>query len=273
MLAVCRYYTSNVRLVSGISVFMDKPGFRMFNISGTVLNNKGVLRVLTPVATIMVSCISPDTKRNLLAILTTDQRYREFDGKRIDTDIIVSDDINLSLCTLLKEKFSRTKNPFEIEFSGDGRSMTVTADEIEGSVQLRTTIHSVSGDLIIVGEHSLSTALCDCYTLRSFSYSSISPEFEKEVKVRKSRGEILREVSRYLSKTIVMAGFIPGGVVIEQYISSTAVLEVLTREDYSKVYKRISPVTLRNVAPFCLYLISASVDEIAREQGRCLKKS
>lgn len=273
MLALCKYYTSNVRLVAGLDMFASNPGFRFYCLKGSIVNAKGTYKVLTSNATIMVSCISPQTQRNLVAVLTSDYAYSEYNGKQIDTSTIETSDPYLLLCNFLKEKYINTKNPFQIEFGGDNKTVVISADEIENNIDLRATVRSMSGDIIVTGEIPLAAVLRECRLLKSFTYNTITPEYERSISIKKNRGEILKDISHYLNKTIVLVSYIQDGNLLEQYIGSTGSLEVTTRDNFTKVYRKIVPSKLKNADAFCIYLVAATVDSIAREQGRLLKKS
>lgn len=272
--ALCKYYSSNVRLVAGMNNFISETNFNFYCLNGSVVNNKGNMRVTTEYATVLVNFISSESKRNLIAVLTSDPAYEKYNGGKIDTDIIKPSDTKLVLCHLLREKFVHTGNYFRVEFSADGKILAVSPEySKEGEFQYRLVVKTPTGDILLRGEESLIKMLGSCKALRGFTHSTSSPELEKDISVRKNRGEILREIAHYLNRTVVLVSFIRDGKLLEQYVSTQGILEIMTRKDYTKVYKRIPSASLRYTNPFCIYLTSSSVDEIAKEQGRLLKKN
>lgn len=272
MLSICKYYSNNTRLLAGMKVFSEKQGFSFYVLSGSMLNNKGSWKITTPVVTVMVTCFSDATKQNLVGILTTDSRYKEYDSKKIDTNDIEHSDINMLLCENLRDKYQRTRNPFHIEFGCKNSTVTVTVEEINGVCDFRSTIHSVSGEFIVTGSNALARILKKYSSLRSFCYNSVTEDFDKTVSIRRNRGEILKEISKYLNRTLIFVSSLNDGQMIEQYISNTGVLEVITRADYSKAYRRVSAVSMKKTEPFCLCFSTATIESIAKEQGRLLRK-
>lgn len=273
MKVLCKYYNNSARLAAGISAFSAEPSFRFFCLDGSVVKNKGQFKVATDKVTVFVSCISQKTKKNLMVLLSNDAAYKEHDGQPYELDLQAVGSINFTLCQLLLEKHAITSNPFEIDFAGNGEVATISPTKEEGKKPvLSCCLKGVGGEAITTGNEVIKAILAYRTDIKRFSYTTASEEVEKSVSVRKSRGEMLREISHYLNKTVVLVSFTGDNRLLEQYVSATSVLEVYTKQDGTRFYKKISPIVLKNTSPFCLYLTVASVDDIMREQGRSLKK-
>ena len=273
MKVVCQYYSNNVRLAAGVGALVDEPSFRFFCIDGNIVKNKAQFKVLSKTVTILVSYVSSETKKNLMAVLTSDPAYREKSGTYIDGDNLSRSNIYYTLATYLKGKYETSNNSFCLELGGENEVVTISAaDGDNAHTVFVCNIRGVAGEVLVCGEDAIKKVLSECTDLRGFDYTIKTPECIRSVSVKKSRGEILREIARFLGRTLVLASFSEDGRMLEQYISSNGILEVCTKSDGTKSYKKISPIVLRSSAPFCVYLTTATVDDIAREQGRSLSR-
>lgn len=274
MKVLCKYYANTTRLIAGVSSFSGEQGFRFFCLEGSITKNKAQFKAHSDVLTVLVSCISAKTKKNLMVILTNSPRFSAMDGKPIELNYDDFTGIGYTLCELLREKYSTTGNKFQIDFADKGSTITITPDmDAQHNPYLVCCMRGPSGEVLMTGEASIQNALRNNPDIKGFSYTTESAEVEKTVTVRKSRGEIFREISHYLNRTVVLVSCSEDNRLIEQYISATAVLEIYTNQQGVRFYKKISPIVLKSTKPFCIYLTSASIDDIAREQGRNLKKS
>lgn len=272
MLLPCRFYTANARLFAGVLAFSREPGFWCCCLKGSMVVNKGVYKATTPSVTVLVNCLSLGDKKPVMAVLTTDPEYQKYDGGKIETDTIPTPSMYMSLCTLLKEKYSNTLNPFVLSFTCDGSTADVSADIIGDSICLKATLKIPTGEAILTGDSAISSYLRDARGIKSFQYTAINPAVEKEVTVRKCYGEILREIAHYLNRTLVLISQTQRHLIVEQYISAVGCAEVTTREDGVKVYKKVSASTLQDCNVLGVYTANSTVDEILREYGKALKK-
>ncbi len=273
MKVLCKYYANNARIAAGIMAFSAEPSFRFFCLDGAISKNKGQFKAMTERVTVFVSCISQKTKKNLMVLLTNDPVYKDHNGEPYELDFKSAGNVYFTLCQLLLEKHLITNNPFEIDFAGNSEVATIAPTYEDGKKAVLTCcLKGVGGEAITTGNEAIKSILVCHADLKRFSYTTASEEVEKSVSVRKSRGEMLREVSHYLNRTVVLVSFMEDDKLLEQYVSATSVLEVYTKQDGTRFYKKISPIVLKNTTPFCLYLTAASVDDIMREQGRSLKK-
>lgn len=273
MKVLCQYYSNNVRLAAGVSALIDEPSFRFFCVDGIVTRNKTQFKVLSDTVTVLVSYVSRETKKNLVAMLTSNPAYRDKSGKFIDGDEMIKGNIYFALASYLKAKYANSNNSFCLELGGENEVVSVSAAENDtGQTVFACTIRGVAGEVLICGEESVKQVLSQCNEMRAFEYTTRTQDCVKSVSVKKSRGEIFREISRYLGRTLVVASFADDGRMLEQYINANGILEVSTKPDGTKVYKKITPTMLSSVSPFCVYLTTATVDDIIREQGRSLSR-
>lgn len=276
MVTLCRYYTNNLRLAAGISSFSEEGRFRFFCMDGSITKVKSQFKVTTPTVTVYVTCVSRETNKTLAVVLTSNKKYKNFDNKPINLSDIETSEIHFTLCHLLAEKCSMSGNPFTLEFAGDGEVLQVsgvpvkklTGDKKNYEVSLQCNMRGPTGEVLLTGDEILRDLLNRPLSTKCFEYSLITQEYEKNIAVRKSRGEILREISHYLGRTVVLVSSDANGQIVEQYISPTSVLEVYTNVEGATFCKKISPVILKKTKPFCIYLTSASTVNIAKEQSR-----
>ena len=268
----CMHYTNNARLAAGIKTFCVEPGFRFLCLDGTVTKMKDQFNVITPVVTVLVTFISKKNQKSYGVVLTSDSQYKNMTGTVVDLETFAHKRTHYALCCLLAEKYRNTSNRYTIEFSGVGESVIVTPAPADVQADFNCILKGTTGEALVTGADAIQRVLSTCQEVKSFEYCTITPDVEKVVTVRKSRGEIYREIAHYLNRTIALASTLDGQI-LEQYISATAVLEVYTKPDGTRYYKRISPIVMRSSQPFCIYLTNASVEDIAREQGRNLKRS
>lgn len=274
MKLLCRYYSNPVRLAAGISAFADESGFRFFCIKGAVSKNKDQFQILSSPVTVCVSYVSAKSHKNLMVVLTSDKQYRDCDGSYVELDELRMDTLYSTICALLLEKFILSHNPFCLELAREKESVVLAPEEdpITSQVSLSCIVRGAEGEVGVVGNTAITNVLTACTDIRCFEYKTVTPDVEKQVRVSKSRGEMYREIARYLGRTIVLVSIVGSNQMVEQYISATSVLEMEHWDNGNCVFKKISPVVLRSLKPFYIYLTKASVDEIAREQGKALRK-
>lgn len=273
MKVLCKYYSNTIRLLAGISNFSEEQSFRFFCLEGSIVKLKTQFKIVTDEVTVFVSCISKKTRKNLMVILTNMPKYRDMDGKLIDLNFVEYNGIDFTLCKLLFDKFNVTHNFFEVEFASKDATFVIYPDNNVNTVSsLVGCIKYEEAEAIVTGDAAIKNMLNTTVDIKSFSYRTVSNDIEKEVSVRKSRGEIFREIAHYLNRTVVLVSCLDDGRLVEQYISARSVLEVYTKQDGVRFYKWIAPITIKSARPFCIYLTSASVEDIHREQQKSLSK-
>ncbi len=269
MKILCKYYNNQVRLANAVQYLSEQPSFRFFSVSGMIVKTKKGFNVLTDTVTLVVACVLPNTGKNSMMLFTSDPSLKDKDGQQVDTSTIEHDTIFYNLCVLLKEKYKLTQNAATIEFRGEEACVAVTIDKNSGG-ELQCIVHGPGGDVLIRGDQNIRGMLKRCHLFHSFRYITDTADFQKEVTVRRSRAEILKEVSRYLSRTLVIVSFLPDGEMLEQYIAPNGMLEVITRADGTRIYRKATGSRLRDANSFCIYQSTATIDDIVREQGRAL---
>lgn len=266
---LCKYYSNPVRLANSVQYLSTQPSFRFFCVSGMIVKNKKSYDVLTDTVTLVVACVPPGAGKNSLMLFTNDPALKERDGQPVDMSTIEPDPVYYNLCVLLQEKFKMSHNPLTVEFRGDKMVVAVSISEDEDG-ELKCSVHGMDGDIVVRGMQNIRSMLGHCQTVHAFKYATSTSECQREVAVKGGRTDILREVSRYLSRTLVLVSLLPDGGMMEQYVSTSALLEVTTRQDGTKVYRKINNNRLREASTFCIYQTVMSVEDIIREQGRAL---
>ena len=267
----CKYYSNPVRMTNALQYLSTQPGFRFFAVSGVVARDKKNFKVITETATLVVACVISSTKKNSMMLMTSDLSFREKDGEMIDTAVLSHDTIFYNLCLLLQEKFNTTHNACTIEFKGDKVIVSVSISDSDGGT-LQCTVRGSEGELKVCGPQNIRDMLNRCHQFYQFRYVYQSADGVREVSVRMSRSEILKDVARYLNRTLVLVSFTADGTVLEQYIGDSSMLEVTTLPDGTRVYKKVGGSMLRDARSFCVYQTSATVEDVLKEQGRVLSK-
>lgn len=259
MEVLCKYYTNNARLAMGMKTFVFEKSFRFYCIEGTAIRNGNNFSVITNKFT---GCVSFITDKNVPVsfMLSTNPKYKEFDGKRVNLKDIEHDNVWVNLCMLLKDKYKATGNVFKIELKGDNEVIAVEPIE---SDRLACSIRGIQGTVMTTGDISLENALNKCSGVRSFEYTIASshPELEKTVSVKRSLGEMYKEISQYLKKTIVLVSNAPTGEIVEQYISTKSITEIYTTIKGNRYKKEVQPADMCEYNPFCIYLTSFYSDK------------
>lgn len=275
MKVACQYFNSNVRLAANLSSLSTENCFHFYCLNGSVSCNKDKFKVISEHATVLISCISKTTHKSLLCLLTTDPSLTNRSGTVSEIDDLIHANSMYTLCTFLMEKFKVTGNTFEIEFCGDPETAFVTPlrDEDTGEVFMSCTLRGQGGDLLVLKEDVIQAALSKCHDPKFFSFSSITPDIDKTVTVKRPYGEIYKEIARYLNRTIVLVSFSGDNEFLEQYISSAGILECVTIVGQGvKRFRKVQSRSIRHTAPFSVYLTTASIEDTAKQQGHSLKR-
>lgn len=268
----CKYYNNQARLANALQYLSDLPSFRFFCINGLVTRSKKEFKVLSDSVTVAVACVLPETGKANMVLVTSDSTLESKNGQVVDTDTLRKDGLYYNLCMLLREKFAASGNRVSIQLtSGEDLLTLKVGEETEG--ELECLVHKKDGEVAVCGDFAIKSVLDSCDGINSFSYVTNTPEFHREVSVSEGRGEILKEISRYLNRTLVFVSFTSADELLEQYIGQTSALEIITRSNGSKVYKRVLGSKLRDTEPFCVYQSTMRVEDVAREQGRILQNS
>lgn len=266
---LCKYYSNQARLANSVQYLSTQPSFRFFSVSGMMVKTKKGFEVITDKVTVVVACVLPNTGKNSMMLFTSDPALRDKDGQEVDTATIEHDTIFYNLCVLIQEKYKASKNAATIEFRGEKMVVAVTVDEASNG-ELQCVVRGTEGDIVVRGQQNIRDMLKQCHLFHSFRYVTSTEEYQRDVTIRKSRAEILKEVSRYLSRTIVIVSFLPDGEMLEQYVATNGMLEVVTRPDGTRIYRKATGSRLRDANSFCIYQSAAKIDDIVREQGRAL---
>lgn len=266
---LCKYYSNSARLVNSMQYMSTQPSFRFFCVSGMVIKNKRNFKILTDKVTLVVACVMPGTGKNSMMVLTTDTALKESDNTYLDMSTLEYDPIFYNLCLLLQEKHKASKNPVTVEFSG--KQMVVVVS-INGTTEgeLQCCVHGPSGDLVIHGSQNVRDMLSQCSSISSFRYAIETPESHREIAVKRGRTELFKEIARYLNRTLVLVAFLPNGDMLEQYISSSSLLEIVVKGNGMRIYKRVTGDKLQAVDAFCVYQSTAEIEDIIKEQGEAL---
>lgn len=269
MILPCKYYNNQARLANTLAFLSDQMSFRFFCVNGLITRTRKDFRVLTDTVTVVVSCVMPGTGKASMMLITSDPALEKMAGKDVDTDTIPQDNVYYNLCTLLQEKYAVSHNPMSITLKHPDGTVTISVGTETGG-ELRCDVKTADGELVGDGEDIVKQFLGGVIGVQSFSYSTKTDDFSRNINISDGYTEIMKEVSRYLNRTLVFVAFLANNEMIEQYVGSSAALEVITRANGTRVYKKVAGSKLRELKPFCVYQTTARVDDIMREQGRAL---
>lgn len=272
MILQCRYYSNQARLANSLQFLSDQPSFRFFCVNGLVTRTRKEFKVISDTVTVVASCVMPETGKASMMLITSDPVLASKDGQEVDTETVRQDGVNYNLCQLLKEKHAIAFNPMCIVFDSDGGDVIVSIGG-EEDTELTCMVKTSEGEIGISGDDLLRSVLHDCTVIQSFTYTTATADFKRNVSISEGSTEILKEIARYLNRTLVFVSFMPGNELLEQYVSSVAALEVITRSNGVRVYKKVAGSKLRPASPFCVYQSTARIDDIMREQGRALDQA
>lgn len=265
----CKYFANPVRLANGIEVFAKELDFRFYCIDGSILRDKNRFKLVTSTVSVCVAYISEKTHKDLMVLLTNDMKYKSYDNKTIDTEIITSDGIFNLLFKFLCDKYKVTKNIFLIEFKTEDALISLSIDSDTNPI---CCVKGANGNVQVTGEQAIKETLFNCKSICRFEYNIDSPDLNKNVKVSRSLGEIYREIAHYLHKTLILVSFLDDGRMIEQYISSNGMLEIYSKPDGTHFYKRVSANQVYSSLPSCIALTTSSVEDVLKEQKQFLRK-
>lgn len=269
MILPCKFYSNQARLSNALRFLSDQPSFRFFCVNGLITRTRKEFRVLTDSVTVVVSCVMPGTGKASTMLVTSDTSLSNMDGKDVDTDTIPQDNVYYNLCALLQEKYSVSNNDVSVTFTHPDGIVTVSINEgTEGSI--RCIMQATEGELVAEGDDVIRQFLGQVTGIASFSYNTTTDDFRRKVSISDGYTEIMKEISRYLNRTLVFVAFLAGNEMMEQYVGFSSALEIITRANGVRVYKKVAGSKLRELKPFCVYQSTARVDDIIREQGRAL---
>lgn len=271
---ICNYYTNNARLANEIAEYIHEPGFRLYCLQGSVIVDRNKVKIVSKCATALISFI-PEGSRNVTVILlTSDYKHVEFAGREVEVSQFYTKETYYTLCTFLMSKYCTTSNVFTIEFGHPQGTAVISPIKDNGNKDalMSCTILSQVGNILVSNEEAIKAILEESSGPKAFSFTSTSTDLEKTVSVKKSYGEIYREVAKYLNKTVVLVSSTEKFGLLEQYISSIGFLECTTNSKGQRVYKKVPASSLIKTCPMCIQLISTTIDEVAREQGRLLRR-
>lgn len=269
MRLMCFCFNNNYRLTSTMTQFSTEQGFHFCTVNGRIVQKgKDTFNVLTPTVTVCVFGVSKETGSPLMALLTSDKGYQKFNGKYIDTSELKQDNAWMSLIEILRDKYVTTGNTFSVEFNGPGEVLAVSVKGSQSDPVLYGTVKGTVGEVGIIGNDILETAMGRCNLLKGFSFKTETPDIEKSISVKKSVSEIYKQIAAYLNKTLVLVFFLSNGTFVEQYISSNGLGEVIITQDYKMSCKRIIPTAIRKEKPFCIYTATQSAEDLMRTQSK-----
>lgn len=269
MKLLCKYYNNHARLANTMQYLCEQPSFRFFCIKGMVVRNKKSFNVITDSVTVVVACVLPSTAKNSMMLFTSDSELRDKDNQNVELSTIDPDPVFYNLCVLLQEKYNTTKNAASVELKGSKMSVAASISSQVGD-ELQCVVTGSDGSVVVQGQENIRNILKQCHALQGFRYTTETADFQREVYIKRSRVEILKEISRYLNRTLVLVSLLPNDQMLEQYISTSGMLEVITKADGTRIYYRVQGSKLREATPFCVYQSTERIEDIIREQGRAL---
>lgn len=275
MHAFCLYYPGNVRLVAGVRYFSEQPAFRVFCIDGAIQQSRGNIKVNSATATLIVSCVMDKNGCVQFYLMSSDPKYKDSHNKIIDVDVPGVGNAFVTLLSFLRERYEHTGNTFQLTFSGDkGTVLVETVKDDNNECILSATITGTDGEVMTLDPKIIKQTVASCSAIKSFCYDTVMADCEKSVSVRRGYSEIYREISRYLNKTLCLVSLDKTGTsLVEQYISISSAVEMTTKKDGKRHYRRLQFPFPAGDSPFGAYLVSNSVEDIIREHNNSTRRN
>lgn len=272
MVVPCRFFANQTRLINALQSLSTKPSFRYFTLQGLIIKTRNHFNVVSSTVTLIIIYVDQTQGKTILNLFTSNPELATYNNKYLDTDIVKHDSIYFNLCQLIKERYKIIQGSVTIEFKGQGNTTAISISP-ETENELQCIMRGERGEVSVAGANNIASVLSDCTSIQSFSYNITSQEYQKQVSIKHGRIQILMEIAKYLNRTIVFVSFLPDGSgMLEQYISATATLEILTKHNGVRIYRRVPNNKLRELDAFCIYQSSTSIERLMREQGRALSQ-
>lgn len=293
-------YNNPVKMACALELLSKQEAFRYICISGSIISKNSQFTCTGKKVISLVTYVAED-KSTMMALLYHGD-CTSLKGKDIITlselpNLIEQPNVDEIIIRHIIDKYSHTGNRFKISVGFDNQCCPVleeVVDNLSGCpvvaeigateqevVSGRTITPVLTMRLIRGSETIYKTSNSDLIseflkfidTIYGFEYAVHSFDGgSKEVTVLNSRTEILREIAKYLNKTIVLVSLNPNDIV-EQYIGASGALEVCMRAQKLRVYSWKPLQKLNPMKIFCVYLTSSSIENVAREQGRAMSKN
>lgn len=165
------------------------------------------------------------------------------------------------LANLCLDKHNRSSHQFNIDVALDGCSVSIKPDKQAG---LLFTFKRPNGELVRSSAWAEADVFDGDATLKSFSSRVKTDAFEKEVVVKMDTIEILREVSKYLGKTLVLFNLDPTGEYTGVGISSSGVCALGRNGRGDCTAFSVPPSKLKIPKGCFLFATDAGVRELTR---------
>lgn len=147
-------------------------------------------------------------------LFTNNTLYKAFNKKIIEYTPSNVESMYSQISKLLLAKYENSKNAFIFECNGEGVTVSLSIEEGESVYTLKTP----SGNIIVDGSEKSKDLFNKCESMKLFSSFVITEDSDREVTVRRGQIEILRQISSYLNKMLVVYLHGQSGVEKEYYV-------------------------------------------------------
>lgn len=224
---------------------------------GSLVLSKGEARLFGEEVRCMVTTSKGAT------LLTNSAEFKEFD-RTVQNCSVVEPTPALpirQLANLCLDKYNRSGHMFALDVSLEGCTATIKPDKKSG---LLFTFKRPNGELVRSNAWATSEVFDGQAALKAFSASVRTDAFEKEVIVKMGAVEIMREVSKYLGKTLVLFNTDPEGEYHGVGISSTGVCNFGKNSKGAPAAFTMAPSKLKVPCNCFLFAIDASVRDLVK---------
>lgn len=261
MKALCKHYSGNTRLLAGMKSVQSDPKCMVFCIEGVVHQARNTMKINSSFATFLALPESGNT-----TLYTSNPAYLGKGDKTVEIELPGAGGVYQTLATLLRERYKTTGSYFELTLAGKKANVVLApAKGEDGEAILTATVQGVSGEVLVLSEDAMASVVTNSRSIKSFEYEVSNQYFDKRVSVRRGYSEIMREVARYINKTLCFVGFNEADAVVEQYVSISAAGEIVMPPNSQWYYRKLTyPVVLLK-DPFSLRVVSNTVDEILND--------
>ena len=236
MKALCQYTSNPVRLGHILKQACSAPLAKVHPVQGSLIRDPDGVKVVGDVVELLV--FAP--VHNIPILVTNNNALASLDKQLVEYDHNLRQaSFYAQLLQLCEDKHKTSGNPFTIDFSVPG--CTVEVSGVEKGTELEYTLRAPRGDLLATPDQMPHELIATCEKIKSFSYKTSTPACDRSVTVSKGQLEIMREISHYCGKSLIITKTDGNGVNYEFAVTNHGCCIALPAQDsYPAKVKRIA---------------------------------
>lgn len=261
MRAVCSHYTNTKRACLILDQMLKSYDVAMFPIHGIVVRTGKGFQVVGDTLDLVVFCKGD----SMPFFITTTPSYKEFDKQVIDIDTEARDSFFYQILQMCRYKFLVSGNPFSIDFTLDGCTLTASAKSDDKDVAY--CLHAPAGDGYSTDSLLAEQIKNECRGIKAFSYAVTTNEVEKTISIKRGQIEIFKEISHYVNRGMLMTTLTPKGIVREVCLTSNGCCEHIENKDGQESMTKIPFMKVSIDTRSSISWIDLSIDSLLRAKS------